>query len=398
MGKEMKKKFTLLFALLISVTGAFAEGSLIGIERAANFVSGYTASFDIMLQNNADVDYDAWQMFITLPEGITFKEAVSGEIATTTHKNGTTARMSDGKLKITVTSNPATIFSQKEGQLMRVYFNVADNATGDKTFSFSDIEIRPTGSSTGTTVSLADFTVTIGDNITLSENETPAFIEKSNVDVTVERTLKGGKWNTIVLPFDMSAAQIADADAFGNSVEIVELTGVTCTMPQMMTFTGIKFAFTSVNSISANKPYLIKVGSDMSSFKAKGVNLPASAIPTVITVNDNTNTWFTAQFYGNYTSEFTIPENGLYISDNMFKYTTGTTKLKAYRAYIKTFMPLSNKSLEAGARSISFTVDGENTTGIYNVEDGKFYNLKGQLVENPTKGVYVVNGKKVIIK
>ena len=141
----------------------------------------------------------------------------------------------------------------------------------------------------------------------------------------------------------------------------------------------------------------------MSSFKAKGVNLPASAIPTVITVNDNTNTWFTAQFYGNYTSEFTIPENGLYISDNMFKYTTGTTKLKAYRAYIKTFMPLSNKSLEAGARSISFTVDGENTTGIYNVEDGtledgKFYNLKGQLVENPTKGVYVVNGKKVIIK
>ena len=89
----MKKKFTLLFALLISVTGAFAEGSLIGIERAANFVSGYTASFDIMLQNNADVDYDAWQMFITLPEGITFKEAVSGEIAPTTHKNGTTARM-----------------------------------------------------------------------------------------------------------------------------------------------------------------------------------------------------------------------------------------------------------------------------------------------------------------
>ena len=43
------------------------------------------------------------------------------------------------------------------------------------------------------------------------------------------------------------------------------------------------------------------------------------------------------------------------------------------------------------------------TTGVANIEnpvsaDGAYYNLNGQQVANPTKGVYIKNGKKVIIK
>jgi hypothetical protein len=30
--------------------------------------------------------------------------------------------------------------------------------------------------------------------------------------------------------------------------------------------------------------------------------------------------------------------------------------------------------------------------------NGKFYNLQGQEVKNPTKGIFIVNGKKVILK
>ncbi len=46
----------------------------------------------------------------------------------------------------------------------------------------------------------------------------------------------------------------------------------------------------------------------------------------------------------------------------------------------------------------------EEATGIVNVEnvvntkDNQFYNLAGQRVMNPTKGIYIVNGKKVFIK
>ena len=32
------------------------------------------------------------------------------------------------------------------------------------------------------------------------------------------------------------------------------------------------------------------------------------------------------------------------------------------------------------------------------VGDGKFYNLKGQLVDRPSKGVYILNGKKVVVR
>ena len=51
--------------------------------------------------------------------------------------------------------------------------------------------------------------------------------------------------------------------------------------------------------------------------------------------------------------------------------------------------------------AISFDDDSENTTGIDTIEikeQGIIYNLRGQRVQKPTKGVYIINGKKMIIK
>ena len=59
----------------------------------------------------------------------------------------------------------------------------------------------------------------------------------------------------------------------------------------------------------------------------------------------------------------------------------------------------------AGAKASAVFVDGETTTigsidanGEINVMDGAVYNLAGQRVAHPTKGIYIVNGKKVLIK
>ena len=47
---------------------------------------------------------------------------------------------------------------------------------------------------------------------------------------------------------------------------------------------------------------------------------------------------------------------------------------------------------------------GGNTTGIENavqreeIKDKSYYDLQGRRVQQPTKGLYIVNGKKVIIK
>lgn len=70
-------------------------------------------------------------------------------------------------------------------------------------------------------------------------------------------------------------------------------------------------------------------------------------------------------------------------------------------------IPAGKAYLPAGSISSAHALDivfGDETTGIKAVEnaqpilDGAFYNLAGQRVAQPAKGLYIVNGKKVIIK
>ena len=57
--------------------------------------------------------------------------------------------------------------------------------------------------------------------------------------------------------------------------------------------------------------------------------------------------------------------------------------------------------LKAGESNISVILSLNNTTGISsvhsNAESGAYYLLNGQRVENPTKGIYIRNGKKIIL-
>ncbi len=69
----------------------------------------------------------------------------------------------------------------------------------------------------------------------------------------------------------------------------------------------------------------------------------------------------------------------------------------------KAFLVLTSTEAQAKGFVLEFE-DGE-TTGIetiegtkQNTEDGVYYDLQGRRVENPTRGVYIVNGKKVVIK
>ena len=53
------------------------------------------------------------------------------------------------------------------------------------------------------------------------------------------------------------------------------------------------------------------------------------------------------------------------------------------------------------ARSLSFLIDDESTsisTVTRELQSGEFYNLQGQRISSPKQGLYIVNGKKVVIK
>lgn len=82
-----------------------------------------------------------------------------------------------------------------------------------------------------------------------------------------------------------------------------------------------------------------------------------------------------------------------------FKHSSGSGTLSAGKAFLRT-----TTNVTAGARGLDLVFDEGETTGISEIEklrnvgNEKFFDLQGRLVAQPTRGLYIVNGKKVIIK
>jgi hypothetical protein len=200
-------------------------------------------------------------------------------------------------------------------------------------------------------------------------------LSAKSTSIVLKRSIAADKWSTIVVPFAMDATQVTTT--FGSSVKVAELTSGDAS----------NLNFTTVTAMEANKPYAIKVASDFTAAAISDVTI-AEATPTQ-TVGD----W---QFIGTYASK-AIPQGSYFFSNNkLYKAADDSNTINPFRAYF-TYTGTSS------APSITFTVDGE-TTGIADVrskmEDGRseYYNLNGQRVDTPAKGVYIVNGRKVIIK
>ena len=74
--------------------------------------------------------------------------------------------------------------------------------------------------------------------------------------------------------------------------------------------------------------------------------------------------------------------------------------LKANRAYLHTTFDVTS----VGAHALSIVFDDEETTAISEVKSkkaevsGDYFDLQGRKVAQPTKGLYIVNGRKVLVK
>ena len=70
----------------------------------------------------------------------------------------------------------------------------------------------------------------------------------------------------------------------------------------------------------------------------------------------------------------------------------------------KAYITVANSAFETPARELSFTFDDGETTGISDVRSktsdvrGEYFDLQGRRIAQPTKGLYIVNGRKVVIK
>lgn len=102
---------------------------------------------------------------------------------------------------------------------------------------------------------------------------------------------------------------------------------------------------------------------------------------------------------GDYTNYVLAKKNG---NLGFYAVVDGST-LSAHKAYL----PLPTASLPSGARSIKLVFEDDGTTGISEASplndneemtNDNIYDLQGRRVEKPTRGLYVVNGRKVVIK
>ena len=203
-------------------------------------------------------------------------------------------------------------------------------------------------------------------------------IEAMDANVTLKRSFVENKWNTLVLPFAVSAEDVKAK--FGNDAKVVEYSNAADV--------NINFT-TSTNGIKANVPVLIKLASVNAdnTYSFENVNIQV-AEPKA----DGTN----YSFVGSYKPHDLVNDDYMLYADKWWKTEAGDKyKIKAFRAYIKAKTP-------AAAKQLNLVIDGQ-TTGLKlntvngNIE-GETYNIAGQRVANSYKGLIIKNGKKIIKK
>lgn len=217
--------------------------------------------------------------------------------------------------------------------------------------------------------------------ISLDETETLPDFTSGTANAKLSRTFAAGKYNTIVLPFALTQAQIATA--FGSDAKAYAYLG---DKNSVLYFRSMA----SSASTTANVPFLLVTNTTESLFTFDGVAMEYDANPTTQNIGTNYD------FVGNYGGTITLDAGNWFICDNKFYRSVGKSTLSGYRGYFK-------PRTESEAKELTLMVDDE-TTGITTVisseNDSETYNLQGQRVnaKQLQRGVYVSKGKKRVVK
>ena len=404
----MKKIITYVFALLLVGGAAQAQTVTVADVEA---LRGETVSFAISIQNGKANKYTALGFDVQFPTtGFTTTGlyTLSSSWPNAAGNVGEVGIFGDGLARVGFYSS-SEISGSSIDNLATVEFTVANNVDygtydvelKDITFEYntSDKDVAPN----------VTFKVNVVEkhSVVLDENSTTAPTAAANVNVMVKRTINAGEWSTIVLPFAMTETQVKAA--FGNDVELADFAGYETTEDGDNNIVGITINFNdNVTAIEANHPYIIKVSSAITEFTVADVDIAPEAEPSVsfgYTTGSKPKVYHPKDFNGTFVADFDFYNAAtsypLFLSGNKIYYATLSTQhMKAFRAYFD-FDDVLAEVENASAR-ITMAFDDSGTTGIstigYKTNDGEYYNLQGMPVEKPTRGLYIHNGRKVIIK
>lgn len=213
------------------------------------------------------------------------------------------------------------------------------------------------------------------------------------VNLTVRRTIKGGEWSTLCLPFAMSEQQVKDV--FGETVQLGNFQGYEVRDGG----STIVVKFEQETSIAANHPYIIKTDINITSFSVGSVEVIPVDKPAI---NYGTDQQPSAMV-GTYVNGTTVGYGCLFLNGGKFWYSTGRTITKGYRAWFQfaDVLPLLENGHTDARIVIDFDGSSETTTIGRVTASGMSspaYDLGGRRRGQLSKGVYIENGKKIIIK
>ncbi|KIP57993.1 hypothetical protein ST42_02335 [Prevotella pectinovora] len=250
----------------------------------------------------------------------------------------------------------------------------------------------------------ASYTAT---DVTLDGNaDNTDAINKLEVDkqynVTLNRSFGANKWYAVVLPFSVSQKQMKSV--FGNGVKVLHYSDVTGT--------DLNLFEHFYQMIVGGTPVLVKPAKDVTNPKFANVTLTSNK---VVDIEDSgfkcTGSWNNVDF-PEYSYFIDAKTNSFYQYDPT-KVETGTVKphAGAFRAWI-----ISTSTNPAAAAQLTMHINGieeqGETTAIWNAISGNddaevatkgIYSLSGQRMNaadtrSLPKGIYIVNGKKFIVK
>ena len=217
-------------------------------------------------------------------------------------------------------------------------------------------------------------------------------------------------WNSIILPVDMTAAQVVEA--FGENTQLAELRALE---DNWIEFSTVNVAADGV-VLHKNTPYIIYPTKEPLSnysytidgvtkilygnvYVANGINYDDQTSNLTHTVNGGGMT-----YTGSYSNSNKVSKDSYMFSKGDLVHTSKDHTVKAYRCWLK-------EDAHSG-KMLMFSLDGngiDGTTGIHVIEENKqntntgIYNLGGvrmntNNVDKLPKGVYVVNNKVVVKK
>ena len=228
-----------------------------------------------------------------------------------------------------------------------------------------------------------------------------------NLDgTTYTRTFTNTEWQALYVPFEIPVTEEFLAD-----FEVADLNDI---RQYDRDDDGVKdetvveaFKVKSGATLAANYPYLIRakeVGEktitveDATLYATEEISIDCSSVREKFT--------FTGT-YSRLSSEQLPQGEGYYaLSGGVWQPVAADASLGAFRFYLKVDSRSGVNAAKGNAirmRVIDENGNDEGTTGIDNSElktqnSELIFDLQGRRVENPTKGVYIVNGKKTIIK